>query len=194
VVSGAKRPKSHAPKPFIEGWSRAFGDVAATGWLLRKAFPQRWVRFHALPQSKRFPETEEEHLVVLRRLLVLGDDLFGKGHRVWQVHHNEWCDPSRVDWRQEAQGFLMPTTKEDGMDGLHLNVNISRPHWPPPDLPELVRQIALDRTRALYVDLEVGRVLAPYDGGVDIICTGPEEVATLRQSHPNWLSTHPLGL
>ena len=186
--------KSHAPKAFIEGWSRAFGEVAAAGWLLREAFPQRWLRFPALPGSKRCPETVEEHLEVLHRLLVLGDELFGNGKRVWQVQDQDWCDPASLNWREPAQGFFMQTRDEDGMDGLHLRVDISRPHWPPPDLPELARQIAMDRVRALFVDLQSERVLAPYDGDFDLICASPDDLPVVRERHRAWLSEHPLGL
>lgn len=34
---------------------------------LRGLFPDRWVRFHSLPGSKRYPDTEAEYEILLDR-------------------------------------------------------------------------------------------------------------------------------
>ena len=45
------------------------------GWVLRGVVPERWVRFHSLPESKRYAESEDEEAEVLRRHLTLLDEL-----------------------------------------------------------------------------------------------------------------------
>lgn len=38
-------------------------------------FPDRWVRFHSLPDSRRYPETEDEYAIVFGRHHTVLDEL-----------------------------------------------------------------------------------------------------------------------
>ncbi|WP_406272620.1 hypothetical protein OHT93_23800 [Streptomyces sp. NBC_00191] len=42
----------------------------------RSTYCDRWVRFHSLPESKRYPESEDEYAVVLDRYNTVLDELF----------------------------------------------------------------------------------------------------------------------
>ena len=188
------RRKSHAPKAFIEGWSRQFSDVPAAGWLLRTAFPDRWVRFHALPGSKRYAETAAERQVILQRARQLGDTLFGQERRIWLVKHIGWFARNEVEDHRPAPGYLMPVRSGDDSPADLLCVAISRPSWPPKGFADLTIDIAEDHSRALFADLDSGRVLAPYDGGFDLISATSSERDALRETFLGWLSSHPMGL
>lgn len=43
-------------------WPTPAGDLQ-----MRFAYPDRWVRFHSLPRSKRYPDREDEYSVLLDR-------------------------------------------------------------------------------------------------------------------------------
>jgi hypothetical protein len=51
----------------LADWHHCFPDCEPVAHHLRVAFPDRWVRFHSLPESKRYPETEAEYAIVLER-------------------------------------------------------------------------------------------------------------------------------
>ena len=42
----------------------------------RTRYADRWVRFHSLPDSKRYPESEDEYAIVLDRYNTILDELF----------------------------------------------------------------------------------------------------------------------
>ncbi|MCJ0874668.1 hypothetical protein [Streptomyces sp. AP-93] len=51
-------------------------------WELKTVYGDRWVRFHSLPESKRYAEDEAEYAVLLNRYNTVLDDLFSGG-RTW---------------------------------------------------------------------------------------------------------------
>ncbi|MCA9708875.1 MAG: hypothetical protein KDK70_23725, partial [Myxococcales bacterium] len=52
---------------FPSWWSERFGQTSPLGYRLRAAFPERWLRIHSLPQSKRYPDSAAELDVLLHR-------------------------------------------------------------------------------------------------------------------------------
>ncbi|MGW6733237.1 DUF3885 domain-containing protein [Streptomyces sp. NPDC055013] len=48
-------------------WQRQFPKGPPIAHELRAAYSDRWVRFHSLPDSKRYPESEDEYAIVLHR-------------------------------------------------------------------------------------------------------------------------------
>ncbi|MGW1495223.1 DUF3885 domain-containing protein [Streptomyces sp. NPDC002402] len=42
----------------------------------RSTYCDQWVRFHSLPESKRYPESEDEYAIVLDRYNTILDELF----------------------------------------------------------------------------------------------------------------------
>ena len=51
----------------LADWNHSFPHCEPIGHHLRLAFPERWVRFHSLLESKRYPENESEYVHVLER-------------------------------------------------------------------------------------------------------------------------------
>jgi hypothetical protein len=58
-----------------EVWPRHFGACEPVAHLLRDRFHDRWVRFHSLPESRRYPESEAEMTIILERHNRLIDQL-----------------------------------------------------------------------------------------------------------------------
>jgi hypothetical protein len=53
--------------PFGPKWTEHWGEALPISYRLRDQFGDRWVRFHSLPQSKRYPDGELEFEVLLGR-------------------------------------------------------------------------------------------------------------------------------
>src|SRR4051794_34277333 len=66
----------------LDDWHVLFPDCEPVAHLLRTAFPSRWVRFHSLPGSKRYPEDGSEYAEVLGRQNRILDGLVGPEARV----------------------------------------------------------------------------------------------------------------
>src|SRR5215813_15503739 len=71
-------------KTFQTEWLRHHEGRQPIGWMLRESgLP--WVRFHALPGSKRYAENEDERQTIIFRANVLGDRLLCAGTPCWLV-------------------------------------------------------------------------------------------------------------
>ena len=56
-------------------WAARWPTTAPVGHLLRDQHRDRWVRFHSLPESKRYPDSEDEYATVLARHHAVLDEL-----------------------------------------------------------------------------------------------------------------------
>ncbi|WP_456154331.1 DUF3885 domain-containing protein [Sphingomonas aurantiaca] len=61
--------------------------------MLRNRAGSPWVRFHALPGSKRYADDQAERNIILSRAYALGDELLGVDQCCWVVEA-ETGDPS----------------------------------------------------------------------------------------------------
>ena len=79
------------------------GDVAGWGprpplsYELRGRFPDRWVRFHSLPDTKRYAASEEEYDEILRRHMTTLSQLTGHAS-----HHGDSLLAITASWSQTA--------------------------------------------------------------------------------------------
>ena len=51
----------------LESWSASFAGTEPIAHVLRERFKDRWVRFHSLPDSQRWPTNEAEYAIILQR-------------------------------------------------------------------------------------------------------------------------------
>src|SRR5262249_55088788 len=54
-------------KGMLDDWKRWFPDCEPIAHHLPVVFAERWVRFHSLPGSKRYPDNEAEYATVIER-------------------------------------------------------------------------------------------------------------------------------
>ena len=163
----------------------------------------RWVRFHALPGSKRYPETEDEYAVVLaRHSTVLAELLNGPELLVVTAGYSDGPEP-QVPFRSPETVAAHPDATywtsvcmddEPGFESwMHLYV--SRLAWSAGSLDALLREVANDViANVLIADLGLRWLYHPYDGGMDVLMSSTTERDALRERHRDWLSTHPAGL
>jgi hypothetical protein len=190
----------------LDNWDRAFPDCPPVGFLLRDAFRSRWVRFHSLPESKRYPEDEAEYQILLERHNTVLGELVGQSPRVVLVTTGysetpepvrtyaelEELDPDAKPWRT----IVMHTAAPDYYDApAYWHLFASECEWRPGLFDPLIRLVATDAVAdVLIVEPECRWVLHPYDGGMDVIAESPAVRARLRSAHKDWLSIHPSGL
>jgi hypothetical protein len=66
----------------LSQWDHQFPDCEPVAHWLRAAFPDRWVRFHSLPGSKRYPDDESEYVTVLYSHNHILSQLVGSARKV----------------------------------------------------------------------------------------------------------------
>ena len=174
------------------GWAKEWPQTPPIAFLLRDLYPERWVRFHSLPESKRYAETDEEHATVLLRHHAVLDEL-GPSARCFVI----------------APRFAGDTDQDVAIpDELH---------WRTIDCPDYYEKpVQLYATSLAYSSAEFDNILRaaaawqlaqviispddlrwlyhPYDGGADVIAASVEQRDQLKAEFRDWLSAHPGGL
>ncbi|WP_374382378.1 hypothetical protein [Dongia sp.] len=175
-------------------WTEVYGDHKPAGWMLRQAGSLPWVRFHSLPESKRYPANGEEEEIILSRAETLGDVILGEGAACWQVECRlkELIRPRTT---LPATGVISSTFADDEDRDLIWNVYVSQVIWRRETLTPILLAIAHDRVGpTLWMSRETGKIFAPYDGGFDLFPASSDEVIQLKSHFAGWLSSHPEGL
>jgi len=178
-------------------WESFFGTLPPVAHLLRPVLPDRWLRIHSLPDSKRYADSDAEVAEVLRRHREVAAEVLGRSAdailflHVWGSEAD--FDFTRFGW---AHGLApMEPLRETSDDMGPIVVGAFRIRWTADGWDALLRDVADDRlSSVVLLNPETGEVYAPYDGGADLFLAGPERVAELKKRWSAWLSEHPLGL
>lgn len=190
----------------LDNWDREFQDCPPLGFRLRALIPDRWVRFHSLPESKRYPEDEEEYQILLERHNTILGNLTRQSPRVVLVTtgYSETPEPVRRDAEVEAldpnarlwRTVPTHTAAPDYFDApTYWHLFASEWEWRPELFDQLIRLVAADAiANVLIVEPECRWVLHPYDGGMDVIAETPARRTSLRSAHKDWLSASRDGL
>lgn len=186
-------------------WQRRFPDCQPVAPQLRVKFPARWVRFHSLPGSKRYPENEAEYATVLERhnriLGELADDeekvaLLTTGYSataepVRYYSELKTLDPDAVPWKTLA----MHATEDNVSEPTYWHVFVSEWSWKPGVFNRLIRLVADDvLANVMIVALDCRWLLHPYDGGMDVILESGTARDSFKRHYPEWLSARADGL
>ncbi|MEU8528471.1 MULTISPECIES: DUF3885 domain-containing protein [Streptomyces] len=170
----------------------------------RGTYADRWVRFHSLPGSKRYPESEDEYAVLLARYNTVLDELF-TGQDVFVVTTDWSYTPDGPAGYPTPRQELHPAgerwwteTELDDLDPdfpTHRRLYADRRPWRRGCVDDLLRAVADEAVVDVFVtDTELRRIHHPYDGGADVVLTTPSERDRIRDRHRAWLSIHPSGL
>lgn len=185
-------------------WRSFYGDCPPLGFLLQETFPDRWVRIHSLPGSKRYAETAVELATVLSRHNTVATDLLGESAAcvlVTHPHVNPLASRRPRSGRQlDALDLrpLMTVVEEhpvDPAESWRIPLVAAHITWHATTLDDILADVAEDIIGPLLVvAVATGCVYAPYDGGADLFLPSAEERDAFRARHAEWLSPHPSGL
>jgi hypothetical protein len=164
---------------------------------LRRWHADRWVRFHSLPGSKRYADTEDEYEIVLdRHHRVLAE--LGASEGLYVI----------AGYFEDADGKVMPDRRHSGAvpwltiepdDGsffeIALRLYVSSTSHDRRMLDSLLRAVADDEIdNVIIAPPDLRWLYHPYDGGADVIAPTADDRDGLKERHRDWLSAHPAGL
>lgn len=183
-------------------WQNTFEGFVPEAHNLKREFRSRWVRFHSLPESKRYPDNEEEYQEVLRRHNVVLQEVCGDKCRVLVVlpEYSETNTPTKPE---PELASMFPATEpwctleqhdEDDDYELYWHLHVAEIGYSGNELDDLFRLVANDETgNIMVIDPLVSMVFHPYDGGADIVLASTKQRDDLKEKHSEWLSTEPSG-
>lgn len=186
-------------------WSELWRGCRPLGHELRDCARDRWVRFHSLPESKRYAESAREQAEVLRRHNALLEELHSTTPQAASllVITCSWGFDGEPVPREPALESVAPRSiywqsvlrEADGDEEFWVHLFVGASAWRVGELDQLLRLIAEDRTADVIItEPGLGWLYHPYDGGADVITNGYVERDILRERHGDWLSDHPMGL
>ncbi len=187
-------------------WEQQFPDCEPIAHHLGMAFPDRWVRFHSLPGSKRYPENEAEYATVLNRhnrilaeltgsergVVLLSTGYSESANPVRPQPELERLDPKAMPWRSVPMHEL---EEAFAATSCYWHVFASVWEWHQGLFDPIVRLVADDLLANIMIVNPACRwILHPYDGGMDVIAESSVARDRLKSSYYNWLSARLDGL
>jgi hypothetical protein len=170
---------------------------------LRGVHKDRWFRIHSLPDSKRYADSDDEYKIILDRQNQLIDDLIGEEIEVaisFGLYSNDIANDNYKELTDfgEFQKVLTIDLKkerpEEYEDEMYFEIFVKTEKWKKDGRNEMLKAIADDAIRAMFVSYSKKCVIAPYDGGVDIIVDSTEKRDRLKAKYKDWLSDREDGM
>lgn len=188
-------------------WTSNFSDTVPIQHQLRHAYPDRWFRIHSLPDSKRYADNQNDWDILLNRHNSLTTDLFGDNANVLLVT-GDYSNVSFNEVHTVADEVIFESYSFTTLDNIdlhklhpneHDNGEIYRPAfaktvWHSNKHNALLQGIAKDEVRAFFIAIDSKIIVAPYDGGMDIILKDTTARDIYKHKYRNWLSYRQDGL
>ena len=186
-------------------WKSNFGEMPPLGHRLRHMFPERWVRFHALPNSKRYAENDAERDIILERGNILAEEVLGRTIPCWLLasqlmdknNNSPYLSTQRAaisEWGLQ-KSFLWVDSLEEAEDQAEHQVFGKSLKWKMGRFDGLLTKIADDGLyNFLWMSSTTAEIFKPYDGGFDLILKNKGRVKYLTQKYAQWMSVREDGL
>jgi len=181
-------------------WNSMFSKTLPISYLFKHDYPYRWFRIHSLPKSKRYAENELEWDILLKRQNQIISDLFGENAEILIVtgEHN-WGEIKNHITDEEEIFKPYNFVKLDSIELFILNSKdydedeIYKPAfaesiWKSQKFDDLLRLIANEQTIAFFICIKKNIIIAPYDGGIDIVLENTKTRDIYKEKYKDWLS------
>ena len=189
TTGGFRRAEvSDRARSFSEHWDGSWSELGRAG-NPKGPLSRRWVRFHSLPESKRYADTGEERAEILRRHVTVLRELGADSEPVICIG-DDWLDwgwtrkllPAAWPWRVERDDERRPTyswVQEFGSLA---------------EIEPLLSAVAEEEAILALTNADASWVYLPYDGGADVYTSTEAQCDELRARHSDWLSSQHEGL
>lgn len=117
--------------------------------------------------------------------LFVDDDIVNKNYEELDLT-NQYQKVDRIDLHK-----IRPDEYDEEM---YYEVLIKSERWEKNSLNDILRKIADDEIRAMFINPNAECIIVPYDGGVDIILKNTETRDSFKTKYADWLSKREDGL
>ena len=194
------------PEEFDELWNLHYPETVPISYLFKFDFASRWFRIHSLPNSKRYPDNEQEKDILLKRQNAIITDLLGNNSKVilvtgeynWGKRETHVVDEEKVFANYNFSILksidLYKLNPEDYDEWEVYRPAFAESKWSSNQHDELLMEIANDNIRAFFVSFEKKVIIAPYDGGIDFVLQDSSIKNVYKDKYKEWLSIREDGL
>jgi hypothetical protein len=195
-------------KQFQDFWAKNYPETLPINHLFKHYLKERWLRIHSLPEAKRYAETAEEWAILLERQNTVFNDLMPKNEKICivsgiysnadKVFEKDISDtlPYHKTLNFKALDPLdMHKISGDWYDeGIKFTPCFAEEIYEPNKFDSILKSIANDEWRLFFIAPKSHTIIAPYDGGVDIIFSDITPLSIYSEKYKNWLSKREDGL
>ena len=181
-------------------WSSFANDCAPEADELKNVLKERWVRFHSLPESKRYPENEQEFIEIFSRHNTVLTEIFGLPIDLFIVlpEYSGKREPTRPEnillGLYPKTDYWKTIDQSDEDEEYFTHLHAAKIHYTGSELDDLLRLVAEEKVGSVLIFTDDGKaIFHPYDGGADIIMSNADARDSLKQKHVDWLSSYPGG-
>lgn len=190
---------------FTHFWNTNYPEIIPIAHHFKHIYADRWFRIHSLPKSKRYADTQEEMQIILDRQNTLITDLLGYQKAFYMlvgeydykgtiISYDESVIENLIvkslDFTPLAPYDLNQIFPEDYEPGeiRFYNPFISEQIWIGTKFDAFLKAVANDELEVIFIGVEQECLIAPYDGGVDIILKTETWRDTYKNKYKDWLS------
>jgi len=180
-------------------WNEHLAGCPPEAHTLKHSLKDRWVRFHALPESKRYPESEQEYQEILFRHNTVLTELNESLNELYIVLPMYTESSAPAEPCEEIKNLFSNSTYWRSIDKLEecdicWHLYAAKVKYTGGELDTVFRMVADEELgNVLIVGVEDKFVFHPYDGGADIILPSTKRRDSFRSIYSGWLSKHPEG-
>ncbi|TCR67887.1 hypothetical protein [Rhizobium sp. BK376] len=182
-------------------FQRRFGTELPFAWLLRKFHAPEWIRFYALPQAQRAVETSDDNGEAIRRFHEIATALFGELNTLVMVlvpirKFNGKYGRYKLTSVARLGFHLIVSDLRDETDdsGIAFDLYGGMQVICSDNITRLTSLAMTDEVLQFLLVSDAGEIIAPYDGGFDIICSNIERRDQLKHQFSDWISPRHDGL
>lgn len=195
---------------FTKDWLHHYSDSPPVSHWFKWAYPDNWFRIHSLPQSKRYPDNDNEWKILLKRQNEIITDMFGLDTNVYLVSSDADREFKTLSVLHYGNGEMYQFIHIGEIDLYKLDVEYYRDEyiydkhtfkpvfaeivWRPYLHDNLLKEIANGNTRVFLVSFDKEIIIAPYDGGIDFIVKEERTKDIYKTRYKEWLSNRADGL
>ena len=190
-------------KEFNNFWDKNYPESYPISHELKSVYPDRWLRIHSLPESKRYAETDDDYKIILERQNQLISDLIEENSKVI-VSFGYYETELTKDSSSESTDFgkfqknrtleLHIIRPEENEGNCFYDIYIKNETWKNGSKNEMLKAIADCQFSAMFIFPKENCIIAPYDGGMDLIVPNQKKRDELKAKYKDWLSDRKDGL
>ncbi len=195
-------------KAFQAFWDKHYPDMLPINYLLKLQLKHRWLRIHSLPDAKRYAETTEEWNILLERQNTLFKNLMESNKQILIVSgiysntekafdkaiFNDLPYFKTLNFKDLAPIDMHKISTDWADEGVKFTPCFVAENYAPNGFDTILKSIANDEWRLFFLIPDNKRIIAPYDGGVDIIFENESALSFYKIKYKDWLSKREDGL
>jgi len=183
---------------FREFWNENYGNLSPVGWNLKRDLENLHARFHALPKSKRYPDNESERQIIIERAHILFNEIIPKNNSFWLISNRPKSQVGIIDFGSEDRFTIENYNLQKNYEWVDLEESIEdQIPWETftryyDELNDNYNDIFLkiadeEDWGTLFINNQSKDILAPYDGGFDLIINDNQKRSALINRYASWL-------